>query len=646
MKTHKPSPVAFLSVVRMESDADRNRLTRFREHLEAELKLQHGSDFVLLDDRNDLRWGQNWTERVRESLDQDSFLIPILTPGYFQSPPCREELELFMERERKLRRSDLIHPIYYVSTPTLDDRLQRSKDRLAEAIAGRDLLDWRELRFEPYTTPVVGKRLTQLAETLRTATGRSSIPGRATSRGHGSRKPLQLVGLHQQQAELSAGNGNGEHHEIPVLQYAELISGVSEVVRGAPEKSEPPQLVVDSMGKGQFKSVGEALQKANAGDRILIRPGRYNESLTVEKPIELLGDGPVDQIVLEASGASVIVFRASMGRIANLSIAQSGGGQGYGIEVSQGRIVIEGCDISSRGGAGVALHGGVEATLRGNRIHDGKGSGVLFCRDAQGVLEDNEIEGNALAGVLITRGARPKLYRNRIHDGLGTGVQIEDGGEALLEENDIAGHVLAEVAICRGGNPILRRNRIHDSHRSGVLVYENGLGLIEMNDFFGNGLAGVMVMTGGSPMIRRNRFHGGHQNGIFFCEHGQGTVEENDLSGSLHAEVLIQSGSNPRIHHNRIHDGKQNGIVVEDYGQGVVEDNAITAHVNAGVLIGTGGNPTLRRNRIHRNGHKAIIVESTGAGVVENNDLRDNVDGALEVGKDAPKELSLLRNRQ
>jgi F-box protein 11 len=446
-------------------------LVRFREHLESELRLQKGSDFTLLDDRNDLRWGQNWTERVRESLDQDSFLIPVLTPGFFQSPLCREELELFLERERKLRRTDLIHPIYYVSTSTLDDRLQRMKDRLAEIIGSRDLLDWRELRFEPYTTPVVGKRLRRLAETLRSATGRSSIPGLATSRGHGSRKPIQLVGLHQQQAEIGSGNGNGDHHAIPVLQYAELISGVSEVIRGAPEKSEPPSLVVDSMGRGQFRSIGDALREANAGDRILVRPGRYPESLTIEKPVELLGDGPVEEIVIEASGASTIVFRASMGRIANLSIIQSGGGQGYGIEVSQGRIVIEGCDISSRSGAGVALHGGVEASLRRNRIHDGKGSGVLFCRDAQGILEDNEIEGNALAGVLITRGAHPKLYRNRIHDGLGTGVQIEDGGEALLEENDIAGHVLAEVAICRGANPILRRNRIHDSHRSGVLVY-------------------------------------------------------------------------------------------------------------------------------------------------------------------------------
>jgi F-box protein 11 len=155
-----------------------------------------------------------------------------------------------------------------------------------------------------------------------------------------------------------------------------------------------------------------------------------------------------------------------------------------------------------------------------------------------------------------------------------------------------------------------------------------------------------MVMTGGNPMIRRNRIHGGHQNGIFFCEHGQGTVEENDISGSLHAESHDPVGLESEDHHNRIQTGKQNGIAVEDYGQGVVEDNAIQRPVHAGVLIATGGNPTLRRNRIHRNGHKAIVVESTGAGVVENNDLRDNTDGALEVSEQAPKELSLLRNKQ
>src|SRR5262249_7801792 len=132
----------------------------------AELRLQTGTDVLVLDDRNDLRWGQNWIERVRESLDQEVFLIPVLTPLYFLSPQCREEYEAFADRERKLRRSDLILPLYYVGAPVLDDPGRRGSDKLAQEVVQRAWADWRDLRFEPLSALVVGRAVAKLAEKL------------------------------------------------------------------------------------------------------------------------------------------------------------------------------------------------------------------------------------------------------------------------------------------------------------------------------------------------------------------------------------------------------------------------------------------------------------------------------------------------
>ena len=55
--------------------------------------------------------------------------------------------------------TDLILPVYYVECPTLSDKAKRKQDPLAKAIATRQYADWRELRFEPFTPPEVGKRL-------------------------------------------------------------------------------------------------------------------------------------------------------------------------------------------------------------------------------------------------------------------------------------------------------------------------------------------------------------------------------------------------------------------------------------------------------------------------------------------------------
>ncbi len=153
----KRQPTAFLSYVHFDDTHDDGRLTQFRERLSAEVRMQTGEEFPIFQDR---------IERLLEALDAVTFLIPMLTPSFFKSSHCRDELERFLERERQLRRNDLILAVYYVSCPLLDDEVKRATDKLAQAVATHQYADWRELRFEPFTSPQVGKILVQLARQI------------------------------------------------------------------------------------------------------------------------------------------------------------------------------------------------------------------------------------------------------------------------------------------------------------------------------------------------------------------------------------------------------------------------------------------------------------------------------------------------
>src|SRR5215471_14293271 len=166
LKVEKRQPVAFMSYVHFDDTHENGRLTQFRERLSAEVRMQTGEEFPIFQDRNDIRWGQNWKERLVESLDEVTFLIPILTPSFFKSPHCRDELERFLEREKQLQRNDLVLPVYYVSCPLLDDEAKRATDKLAQAVAAHQYADWRDLRFEPFTAPPIGKMLAQLARQI------------------------------------------------------------------------------------------------------------------------------------------------------------------------------------------------------------------------------------------------------------------------------------------------------------------------------------------------------------------------------------------------------------------------------------------------------------------------------------------------
>lgn len=190
----RQKPVAFMSYAHVDNQY--GQLTEFRERLSNEVHVQIGEEFPIFQDREDILWGQKWRQRIEQALEEEiTFLIPIITPSFFNSKACREELEIFLERERALKRSDLILPVYYVNCRTLYDETLRANDSLAEAIASRQWVDWRGLRFEPFTSPQVGKSLMQLAGQIYLALERlatSLIEEEIAPRGGGDGKAKAL----------------------------------------------------------------------------------------------------------------------------------------------------------------------------------------------------------------------------------------------------------------------------------------------------------------------------------------------------------------------------------------------------------------------------------------------------------------------
>ena len=58
-------PVAFLSYVRSDDEHDWGRITKLRQRLEGEVKIQTGRPFAIFQDRNDIIWGQQWAEVIQ-----------------------------------------------------------------------------------------------------------------------------------------------------------------------------------------------------------------------------------------------------------------------------------------------------------------------------------------------------------------------------------------------------------------------------------------------------------------------------------------------------------------------------------------------------------------------------------------------------
>lgn len=60
------------------------------------------------------------------------------------------------------------------------------------------------------------------------------------------------------------------------------------------------------------------------------------------------------------------------------------------------------------------------------QIREAKGVGILICDHARGLIEDNEISANGRAGVAILSGGDPTVRGNKIHNGKDSGVLVSE----------------------------------------------------------------------------------------------------------------------------------------------------------------------------------------------------------------------------
>src|SRR5690606_22248027 len=95
--------------------------TAFRKTLESAVHVVTGrEDFRIFQDVEGIVIGEQWQKKLAEVIGSANFLVPMVSPLFFNSEPCREEVALFLAHERQLQRDDLILPVYFLSSPKLE----------------------------------------------------------------------------------------------------------------------------------------------------------------------------------------------------------------------------------------------------------------------------------------------------------------------------------------------------------------------------------------------------------------------------------------------------------------------------------------------------------------------------------------------
>jgi parallel beta-helix repeat protein len=272
-------------------------------------------------------------------------------------------------------------------------------------------------------------------------------------------------------------------------------SSIGSAVAVQPEPTpdpEPPTVVVSATpGEGRYTRISDALGAVAPGTRIKVRPGVYNEAVVVNKRVEIIGDGPTSEVVVQNSASNCISIQADSAVVRGLTVRGQAGqtkeSGWYAVNLSEGEALVEDCDITSNSLACVAIHGdGARPTLRRCKLHGGASGGLFIYDNGEGVVEDCEIYANTFAGVEVRAGGNPVLRRCRIHDGKQGGVLVHTSGRGTFEDCDITDNTLSGVAIRKEGNPTFRKCRINRNKLAGVAAIDNARATFEDCDLSRN----------------------------------------------------------------------------------------------------------------------------------------------------------------
>jgi F-box protein 11 len=387
--------------------------------------------------------------------------------------------------------------------------------------------------------------------------------------------------------------------------------------------SSAKSVIVAPLG-GQYRTISDAIKNVPERTRILVRPGTYTESINLDKNVEIIGDGPREQILLTNSADSCIRVATYSAVVRGMTIHGLADNH-FAIDIPRGRFQLSDCIVTSTPFSCIGIHNSAaQPTIRNCIIRDGNQCGILIYDQGAGIIEDCEILANKLAGIEVRTGSRPQMRRCKIHDGQASGLSVHSQAEGIYEDCEFFANKLSGIIVKTGGNPLVRRCKLYDGQEGGIMVHEQGEGTFEDCEIFGNKLSGFEVRTGGNPSVSECMIHNGQGAGIMVWKQGEGTFEDCEIFANKLSGFIVKTEGKPLVRRCKMDNGQEDGILVHENGTGIFEDCEILANKLSGFEVRTGGNPLVRRCKLHDGQSSSISIHDQGEGTFEDCEIFGN----------------------
>jgi parallel beta-helix repeat protein len=426
---------------------------------------------------------------------------------------------------------------------------------------------------------------------------------------------------------VSACGGGGSNEGCVVDKYPPApdgASGVLHVSTGCPSSD------ADGSAEHPYPTITAALQKSAKGDTLLVAPGTYEENVTIDHDITIVGPttpgnaGDAAGIILQAPAPDAVVVNA--GATATLTGFHVKGAQGIGVLAKGGTANVSASKIE-----------GTTVDARKN------GYGATSSANGAIILQDVGISGCALIGVYVT-GATATIDKCDISHNKGSGIRLDQASaDVTISGNTLTGNGDFAVGVFSSGAIILQNHiadtvaadlKMGDGIVANGISDKNGMYLGDShvnahdNVITNSARVGVLMSAGASGIIlQKNTVSGSAASAAFgagiWLQAGAGgamgnTLDGNILTGNKFAGIGLSGDTHGIILQNNQVSGTTLGSTIVDLSEVQIGD---------GISLFKGASALLKGNKSTQNGRFGMILDGEAGGsatTIEGNTLTDN----------------------
>ncbi|MFE6054944.1 right-handed parallel beta-helix repeat-containing protein [Kitasatospora sp. NPDC056446] len=380
---------------------------------------------------------------------------------------------------------------------------------------------------------------------------------------------------------------------------------------------------------GGYRTIGAALEAARSGAVISVRPGRYEENLVITKMVTITAEEARGSVRISPRRGAVVQVVAEAVQLTGL-VLQGQDEELPTVDVPRGQAALEDCEVAGSSWTAVLTRQQGSLAMRGCRVVNPAGAGIVETSTGTSVIEDCVIEHLGSSAVVIGERSNPVVRGCVLRDARGNGVCANGEGRGSIEDCEISATDKPGIALEENSSTRVLRTTVRDAS-IGIYVSSAAQVLLEDCTVSATRGHGVVLAGGTDPLVRRCRTLRTKGHGIHVTGRSRGRFEECEVAGAEATAILVDESSSPVLTRTAV--GDSAGTAVELTGESAAEFDRLEVRgaAGAGVSVRDGANPLLRRLDVAEVRGHGVEVLREGRGRLESCVLSATGRAALHV---------------